>query len=88
MKNALSMVMLGLAGYVAYQHYSLGIPWHLTLAGPILTPMGIQGMGCGPVPTGVGGIAPTSLYGGFAPNRGSSSLPTKSEISFNQRRAA
>jgi hypothetical protein len=86
--NIMTLLLLGALGYVAYEMFGMGqtLGTALTFGGMIPRIPGLTGMGCPGCPPrpGLGYIVPTTLYGGYAPPAGMTSIPTRSERLFNQ----
>jgi len=92
-KDLMTLALVGVIGWIAYEHFGIGKTWGQSLAtlpggSSLASSMGLTGMdglGCGArcYGAGVGGIAPTSFFGGYVP--GGAGIPSKAERLFAAR---
>lgn len=80
--DLMTLALVGLVGWIAYEHFGVGKSWGASLAtlpggAKLASSMGISGMGCVGCNTGLGLTAPTNFFGGYVP--GGSGIPSKAE---------
>jgi hypothetical protein len=84
-KDLLTLALVGVVGWIAYEHFGVGKTWGQSLAtlpggSSLASSMGltgVDGLGCASCGTGITGIAPTNFFGGYVP--GGAGIPSKAE---------